>query len=399
MIKHHYLKIIFVIGLFVCLSWQNAVAQEAITMEEAVQLAIKNNPGVQAAGYKVDQQAVLQKTAIDFGRTELTYEHEEYKPNFPGNKKLTIRQTISFPTTYFSQKNLAGTNVLLAQKEFDLQRTELVRDVKEAFNRVLIEKEKLQLLTQQDSLYKNYLSASETRYKTGESSYLEQLSAKAKYQEIVLLKKNSESAVQSAELELERLVGNTVKVTGTPSRMRWNSKKNGSETSPFVNVQKAFVERAKSSNSLAQQQFLPDISIGYSAQRIDGFRGFQAYEIGFSFPIWLFPQVGQKQATTLQMRIAEKELENTRKKVDTEFESLKLKLSQLEAALNYYESTGLEQVKQLRLALAKAYQTGEIGYFEYLLNLNQALDIQTNYFGNLFEHNKIIFQLEFICGE
>lgn len=399
MIKHHYLKIISLTGFWLCLSWHNTTAQEAITMEEAVQLAIKNNPGLQAAGYKVDQQAVLQKAAIDFGRTELTYEREEYKPNFPGNKKLTVRQTISFPTAYLSQRSLAGKNVLLAQKEFDLQRMELARDVKGAFNRLLIDKERLQLLTQQDSLYKNYLAASETRYKTGESSYLEQLSAKARHQEIVLLKKNSEAAVKSAELELERLVGSTVQVTGTLSRMKWHSKKDSFETSPFVNFQRAFVERAKSSNSLAIHRFLPDVSIGYSTQRIDGIKGFQAYEIGLSFPIWLFPQVGEKQAATLQIRIAEKELENTTKKVNTEFETLKLRLSQLEAALDYYESTGLEQIKQLRVASAKAYQTGEIGYFEYLQNLNQALGIQMNYLESLSEQNETIFQLEFICGE
>lgn len=375
-------------------------AQE-FTLGRAVEMALKNNPTVQAAGFFVDQQSALQKTAYDFGKTELFYEHEEFKSTRTGSKRIGVRQNIAFPTVFFAQSGLAGQNVNLARQSFALKRNEIVRDVKTAYERLKAETEKITIYEVQDTLYRNFLAAAETRYEAGESSLLEKLSAKSKYRAIQLQKQSALADVRAAELELKRLTGVQGKIampTGKLERMIYHSESDSLRKNPTIHAAKAEWDLAKSFNTLTKHQFLPDIVASYARQTVDGTKGFHSYEVGLSFPLLFFPQVGQKQAAGLQVKIAEKEFESAVRAAQTEYQSLSFNLARLENVLAYYDSTALVEAGQLQLVSQKAYKTGEIGYFEYLQNLSQALSVQIQYIEALAEYNKTVIQLDFISG-
>ena len=64
----------------------------------------------------------------------------------------------------------------------------------------------LKLLSYQDSIYKKFSDVAELKYKTGETSYLEKLSAQSKYQEVQVFKKQAEGDIKIYEQELQKLL-------------------------------------------------------------------------------------------------------------------------------------------------------------------------------------------------
>jgi cobalt-zinc-cadmium resistance protein CzcA len=74
-------------------------------------------------------------------------------------------------------------------------------------------------------------------------------------------------------------------------------------------------------------------------------------------------------------------------------------LKQYSEALNYYEQTGLPQAEEIARTAKEGYRLGIIGYYNYIINLQQVIKIRLGYLEALKNYNQAIFTIQFLKGE
>src|SRR5690606_4769825 len=72
--------------------------ERPVTLREAVELALENNPSAQQASLEIQKQETLQKTAFDPGPATLYYQQEETNGgNAGGVQSWGVQQDIDLP--------------------------------------------------------------------------------------------------------------------------------------------------------------------------------------------------------------------------------------------------------------------------------------------------------------
>lgn len=83
---------------------------QGITLQQAIDEALKNNAGIKAANYEVTYTQALRKTATDIGKTNVSLLYGQYN-SIKVDNNITVSQSIPFPTVFMSQAKLGNEMV------------------------------------------------------------------------------------------------------------------------------------------------------------------------------------------------------------------------------------------------------------------------------------------------
>ena len=117
-------------------------ATHVLTLDIAVRLALENNPELRASSGRVDAAAGRAYQAKHWTNPELNLNAEDWPVSGGGDfsdakQTIGVAQTMPFPGKKTLDRQMGVSGVRLSEAELALRRTELVRDVKTAFYRVL----------------------------------------------------------------------------------------------------------------------------------------------------------------------------------------------------------------------------------------------------------------------
>ena len=119
-----------------------ATASGLLTLEDALRVALQNNPDLRASSARVDAAAARAYQAKLWSNPELELNAEDW-PVSNGRGFADAKQTIGvvqvlpFPGKKKLDRQIGVSGVRLTEAELSLRRLELVRDVKAAFFQVL----------------------------------------------------------------------------------------------------------------------------------------------------------------------------------------------------------------------------------------------------------------------
>ncbi|TAL62584.1 MAG: TolC family protein, partial [Bacteroidetes bacterium] len=379
----------------------SAQDNKPLTLDEAIKTALQNNPQIKSATLEVEQQNVLKKTAFDLPKTNVSVLNGQYNSEIK-DTYIGVSQDIYFPTVYIQQNKVQKQNVLLSEKNLAVTQAELIRNVKSAYYQLSFGMEKLKLLSYQDSVYKKFSDVAELKYKTGETSYLEKLSAQSKYQEIQVYKKQAEADIKIYQQELQKLLNvqqEIIIASVVKQSLSVNSDTSAIKQNPLLAYYNQKILLANSQFSLEKNKFLPDFSIGYFNQSLDNVKGFQGMQFGVAIPIFFWGQQGRVQSAKIQTQIAQSDYENYQNTLKATFNQFLQEYQKFSDLLNYYESTGLKQADEILKASQLAYTKGEIGYVEYIQNLTQAISIKSEYLNSLNQFNQTVININYLTGK
>ncbi len=373
-----------------------------LRLDEAIKISLQNNPQIKGAMLEVKQQNVLKKTAFDLQKTKISILNGQYNSVIKDNY-IGISQDIYFPTVYIQQIKVQKQNVLLSEKNLAVTQSELIRNVKSAYYQLVFENERLKLLSYQDSIYKMFSIVAELKYKTGETSYLEKLSAQSKYQEIQLYRKQAEADIKIYQQELQKLLNTNKSITLADNKVDKQTLSINSDTAaikqnPLLAYYNQKILLSNSQFSLEKNKFFSDFSVGYFNQSLDNVKGFQGLQLGIGIPIFFWGQQGRVQSAKIQTQIAESDYEFTNNNIKTLFNQALQEYQKFSDLVNYYESTGLKQADEILKVSQLGYTKGEIGYVEYIQNLTQAVNIKTQYLQSLNQLNQTIININYLTG-
>ncbi len=172
------------------------------------------------------------------------------------------------------------------------------------------------------------------------------------------------------------------------------------------------VEISRYEKKLERSRMMPDLSIGYFSQTMQGIQEvdgmprtfgpgdrFTGIQAGIAIPLWFVPYTSKTKAAKLNEQVAQTNAEYYSKSLSGSYRSLLGEYAKYSNSLDYYEKQAVPEADLIIDQATRSYKAGAMDYLDYVLNLNRALSIKQNYLDALNSYNQTIINIEFITGK
>lgn len=386
----------------------------AMTLEEAVDHALKNNPELQASRLE---------TGVTQGQLERAKLPLIFNPVLEGNvvKKgassdLGARGFTDYGVKLSQEFEIAGqrgVRIDIAQKEIsridleikDRERT-LVNEVKNAFAKALAGKRREELTREAVRLKEDLLGFTRIKFQAGQVSGLEVNLAEV---EVSKTKRELLLAVREyreARLSLQRLVGMrpdaafsvqgelSVNLPGVPDRE--SLKKLAASRRPDMKAASIETERTTAAELLVNKLALPNITLAGFYDR-DEERNTGGIALSVPIPFFDRKQAEKREARARleQARLNYTGLEKT---VEKEVETTYSDFSSVLDELSLFKQEILNKTSENLNLMNLAFKEGKIGYFDVRLTQKETIDLQFAHLDALLRARLALNALESISG-
>lgn len=384
-----------------------------LTVQQAIDVALKNNAGVKTVAYEVESQRQLKKTGFDLPKTSVSLQYGQYNSFVNNDNNITIAQSIPF-AVWGSQVSLNRSLLASSELKKAFTENELVYQVKQVYYQLAFVKARHELLLQQDSIYEGFLKSASLRYKTGETKLLEQATAETQRNEVKNQLRQNESTATILRTQLQTLLNSErlpdISENGLTEIPFDVLQDTALSTNPFLSYVRQQVEVAKSLKKVETAKFAPDLLIGYFNQTLidainfengaiaSGNTRFTGFQVGVSIPLWFIPHQGRLKAAEFNRQAAESNYTHQQKIIQGQSQQAAQLYGKNRNSLEYYRSSALPNAELILKQSQIAFRGGEIGYAEYLLGVRNAISIKESYLQTLNDYNQSIIYIEFLSG-
>jgi len=390
----------------------NSFAQQKITLDDAIKMALQNNNQIKNEQLKTAYTKALIKTATDIPKTNAIAEYGQINSAY-NDTKFGIAQTIAFPTIYKKQKQLLNEDYNAAILNVSLKEYEIKKAVTQVFYAFIYLKEKQKLLLQADTLYNNFYTKANLRLQKGESNILEKTTAETQKANITIQLRQVKQALEMSGLELQLLLNTTQKLEPTTTTYKLpdilTTDSLAIANHPLLKMFQQQNKIAQAQTAVEKAKLLPDLSLGYFN---NSFRGtgadnktytasnrFNSVQVGVAIPIFTKGQKARITAATLQENIYEKQYETEILHLQNQYQQLLSQYNSNVEIVNYFENTELKNASVIIQTANKQFVNGEINYLDFVMLTNQAIAIQSNYVEAVKALNESIININFITSK
>jgi len=376
------------------------------TLEQLIQTALANNGYIKSAALQIDYQTKLKNASWEYEKTNFDYSYGQTN-SFVKDNGFTISQT--FPSLFqnVGRSKLGNANVKNAELGLTLTKTEIISNVKSFYVQLLYNYSKLKLLNYQDSLYDNFLRAATLKTSSGESPLLEKVTAETQSMEIKTLIKQVQSDILINKQKLQILINAKEPVVISDTELykigfAFSFDSSAIANNPSLAIIKQQIEISKRETQVERLKLMPDLSVGYFNQTnkdMDNAYRFTGVQVGVAIPILFFSQSAKIRANRINEQIAQNNFDYYNIVAQGELQTLMEEYSKLKSSLDYYENNAIKQSDLIIVQSGKSYLAGNIDYVEYVLNLDKALSIKSNYLQTLNDYNQSIIAIDKLLGK
>lgn len=381
---------------------QPAQPRRVVTLQQALDLAQENNPQVNVANLRIDKQRALIPGALSLSGPELIFEAPTTTKFQPG-----ILLPVSLPTVYKNQRIVQEQQVKLSQREKAITTNTIRYNVRTTYNNLLYLRESINNYRRQDSLLQVFTKVTEVRQRVGQISRIEVLNARSQQQELQYQLDQTRAQVRSNRIQLGLLIGTpndtSLRATGPFEKMSF--------TDPFLTTDSTFLRNPQtdyykqnqvlneSALVLERKRRLPNIVVGYLNQGGPESPLLYRFRFGLSLPVWGWVASSRINAAKTDVEIAKSQIKLNKYELQGDYDKGYADFLQYTEAVDYYETIGLRQADAIVTAASDAYRLGSIGYYDYLLNVQQAFKIRFGYLEALRNYNQAVVTLNYLKGE
>jgi len=398
--------------------FNKAEAQQTkqITLQNAIQLALDSNLAVRSAAYSVDVQKALKGSSWDIPKTAIDGQYGQFN-SYTKDNSFTISQSFAFPSVYINQNKLANANIKSSEWQQKSSQLEIASQVKQAYWQLAYLYSKQKLLKYQDSLYSGFLRAAELRAKTGETNRLEMITARSQSLEIKNQLQQTTADIEVLIQRLQTLLNVDYALIPADTVLRRSGYITLSDTSavssnPSLGYIQQQVEVARIEKNLERSRMMPDFSIGYFSQTMQGVQDvngiprtfgtgdrFTGIQAGISIPLWFVPYTSKTKAAKIKQQVASTNAEYYTKSLSGSYQALLSEYSKFNNSVEFYEKQAVPEADLIIEQSTRSYKAGAMDYLDYILSLNRALSIKQSYLDALNGYNQTIISIDFITGK
>lgn len=392
---------------------QESAFPEKLSLENAISIALGNNPALKKAASEIDASRGKFHGGISLPSPTLSLEYEGVpsgkSPGGYGERYFKIGQAFEFPTTIALKSSFLSTGVDMAQSDYNTASLALVSRVKKAYYSVLAGREKLKIAKENLTITDDFIHKAELRLNLGEAGNLEYLTAKVQFAQ-------AKNDVSLAENELKTTCNELCSVLGVEHDFEkctltdslsypeysFNPEdllKSANEKSPVLKKASLVVNSASIGRSIAWSGLLPAFELEYFNQAIDGRKGFYGFSLGVSVPLWfMFSQKGEIEEASANLRGAEYEYKSAQNELNLNVKNAFLDYQNDNRQVKLYKEEILPQAMEAYRTAKISYDAGEISYLEFLGARQTLISAKSSYTEVLLNYNASLIAIEEAAG-
>ena len=386
-----------------------AFAQQEITYDEAIRIAVQNNHQLKNEQLKSDYSKMLIRTSKEIPKTEVNTEFGQINSAY-NELKFGLTQNFSLPQVYQSQKKLLLEEYNSSLLKVAVNVQELKKNVSHVFYTHLYLKEKEQLLLQLDSLFLHFYQKATIRLQNGESNILEKITAENSRTNFNIQLKQIQQALELNLLELKLLLNTTQNIKPISNSYKLSKILIMDSIHTGKNAYLQYLSHQKNialaQSEVQKSKLYPDIVLSYFN---NGFKGagadnkvysgtdrFHSFSLGVGVPLFMRAQKAKISASKFQINVIQSQYQAELSTLQNQYSKLQNEYRLLNEVVVYYETIGLSNADLLVSTASKQFNNGELNYLEFSQLLSQAIAIKSNYLDAVKNLNEIIISIQYI---
>ncbi len=413
------IKLIFnirnlIVGFFL-IAGLSGNAQQVLSMEDAISIALRNNFLIRQAGLEIQQAEFKKKNLSAIPKTDVSVLFGQYNSIERGDNNIQVSQSIPFPTTFFKANTLGKALVETQQYKLQSTQNDIIYQVSSVYQRLTYLKAKRELLLREDSLYNAVVTAASLRYKTGESTLLEKASFETQQLEVRNTLQQNDAEIKIHQGQLMALLNAEILIDSNSPHavmdLDFGLDTLNVQVNPFLGYLGKEIHATEQQKKYEVSKALPDLRVGLfnqtliGEQLIDGQdvyfgadKRFTGFEVGLSIPLFFGSYKANVKDAGLKMEIAENNLLGYQNKFKSELEQAIQEFQKQKNSLNYYQHTAIPNADLIKKQTQLAFTNGEIDYTTFLLLTNRVVTIHHSYIESILNYNLSIVRLKYLIG-
>ncbi len=387
--------IIFIIG---CLVTSVSFADHAVplTLAQALASAYQDNPRMIEARKSIAAAQGEKKTASSLSNPEIEMEVGGFKDNLDS---ISIKQRFDPIGVHHLKSKIAKNNISIHEQSLRSTWADVYVDVRHAYSRIILHTKELELQKNNLKAMRQFFSNVQIKYQGGQVFKNQFQRAK-----LALLKTQSDYLGADSELNIGKARLNLL--LGRPRDTAFEIKEDLKEevlnldlehltqqalNGPQMEIKKLDLDSKKKNVLKEKLGRLPSYALGVQRTDRDDEKDYAAI-VEFSIPIWNFNQ-GEIQKATAEKEMEETRFEAFKHTLDFEVYRLYQEARLSTKQLNLYKKALEEANEMFRLAGLR-YREGDIGFMEYLDQVQASMDSRVQYYRGLYTLSHRISELE-----
>lgn len=395
------------ISVFLLLSSFGLKAQEYITLEAAIDTAMKNNYKLRNERLHAEYLEKLKGSAWNLPNTDVSLNVGQMNSAYQ-DRGLSVAQSMKFPSVYSRQRSLKKQESLGGELTVAMKENELRKEVSIAYYELIYYDQKRKLLETTDSIFAAFLRNAELRFKAGESNILEETTARTQRGQIRIQLAQLESDEVIAALHFRWLLNSKENYKVRPSQFRLSNYELP-DTSvvkhhPYVRLLDQQMIIGKARFKVERSKLSPELFALYNGMSMQGFGAdnvlydrstlFNSWQVGVSIPLFFGAQRSQISAEKVKWDLTKNQYQSGLQEMRNEYQTIVSRYNQHLLIVDYFESTAIESAEIIFRSANEQFMSGSINYLEWVLLTNSAISIKSDYIDAVMDLNKSILEIQ-----
>ncbi|WP_346239572.1 CusA/CzcA family heavy metal efflux RND transporter [Niabella insulamsoli] len=382
-------------------------AQSQISLQAAIDSALKNNLSLQNQQLNEDYHKMRIKTAAAIPAINISGQFGRFNSAY-ADIGLSAAQSFDFPTVYARRKSLLTQQWQGSLLNTRVHEVQLKRKVTVLYYHLVHLLQKRDLLISADSLLVAFSKKAQLRFDNGESNILEKITAENQQGQIALQLEQILPDITILQQEFSALLNTELLLT--PSDYAIKKTPLFSDTSlmashPEMKYLAEQFQIAKAATQVERSKLLPELTLGYNVMSMKGmgannkhYNGalhFHAVSVGLAIPLFNTSQKATIQAAKINETLASGTFREGLKNFKVAYLSAYQRLLKFENTIAYYNKTALPQAATIIQTANTQFSNGEINFLDWVILINQAIGIQNAYTDALWNRNNALTEFIF----
>lgn len=372
------------------------VSQKAISLDEALEIALQNHPRLKMANAEIERSRAARGEVWDGGNTSFSYSWGQLNGAYRKDNELSVEQSLGSFLTPFYKNALVNAQVTTGSNYRDMVKKEIVAEVKRAWVYYQYACHLYRLYSEQEELALKLKESGELRFQQGDIDQTERsmIATLAADLHTRILQAREEMELASRRFAWACYASTPVVPNDSSLAVLPLSLQDRPLSAAHLNYFASQVQEKKSALRIERSKFFPEFSVGYVRQKIAPLNGLNSWMVGVSFPILLFPQRSRSKQAKVNLQIAEWRAEQNRVQLNNQVEELYRRARQQRESLNYYSNAALKEAKSLQESALLKFKESEINITDFVQNLNASREIRRNYIETVYAYNVSVLEIE-----
>jgi cobalt-zinc-cadmium resistance protein CzcA len=277
----------------------------------------------------------------------------------------------------------------MAETRLKIQKNELIQRVSDAFfNCQLLQHQQL-LYQKLDSLYSQLQVNSEKKVSIGETGQLEVLNIRAKKSKISAQSRSLIIDLENGYKKLKTLMNHQAgfKITGKLELLPTTIMV--PDSLPIFQLLKLENDYYYTLVKVAKNSTLPDLSVNYflGSNHYDPSKYYHGFQVGVSLPLFFGSDKAKIEAAKISHNVQTLLSDNEMNIIHNRLNELINEQLKYKTLLDNYSTTGKPLHDEIMRTALKYYNLGEIDFYQFVNSYESAVQIQLEYFENLYRYN------------